>query len=46
MYDYGVMNEYRVENFLRDALIGPHVEGQTDLQRVIASGYFTTHEFY
>ncbi len=46
MGSYGVMNEYRVENFLRDALIGPHVEGQTDLQRVIASGYFTTHEFY
>lgn len=40
MGSYGVMAEYRVENFLRDALIGPHVEGQTDLQRVIAAGYF------
>lgn len=37
---YGVMKEYQVERFLRDALIGPHVEGQTDVQRVIAAGYF------
>ena len=42
MGSYGVMQEYRVENFLRDALIGPHVEGQTDVQRVIAAGYFAT----
>ena len=40
MGSYGVMDEYRVENFLRDALIGPHVEGQTDVQRVIAAGYY------
>ncbi len=44
MGSYGVMAEYRVENFLRDALIGPHVEGQTDVQRVIAAGYFATHD--
>ena len=44
MGSYGVMGEYRVENFLRDALIGPHVEGQTDLQRVAAAGYFMYNE--
>ena len=40
MGSYGVMDEYKVENFLRDALIGPHVEGQTDVQRVIAASYY------
>ena len=40
---YGVMKEYQVERFLRDALIGPHVEGQTDVQRVIAAGYYLNH---
>ncbi len=43
MGSYGVMDEYRTENFLRDALIGPHVEGQTDVQRVIAAGYYLNH---
>lgn len=40
MGSYGVMKEYQVERFLRDALIGPHVEGQTDVQRVIAASYY------
>ena len=43
MGSYGVMKEYQVERFLRDALIGPHVEGQTDVQRVIAAGYYLNH---
>lgn len=36
---YGVTDEYNVERFLRDALIAPHIEGVSDLQRVIAAGY-------
>lgn len=40
MGSYGVMEEYRVENFMRDALIAPHIEGQTDVQRVIAASYY------
>lgn len=36
---YGVTAEYNVERFLRDALIAPHIEGVSDLQRVIAAGY-------
>ncbi len=36
---YGVTKEYQVERFLRDALIAPHIEGVSDLQRVIAGGY-------
>lgn len=43
MGSYGVMKEYQAERFLRDALIGPHVEGQTDVQRVIAAGYYLNH---
>lgn len=43
MGSYGVMKEYQTERFLRDALIGPHVEGQTDVQRVIAAGYYLNH---
>ncbi len=43
MGSYGVMKEYQVERFLRDTLIGPHVEGQTDVQRVIAAGYYLNH---
>ncbi|MDR1961627.1 MAG: acyl-CoA dehydrogenase family protein [Gracilibacteraceae bacterium] len=36
---YGVTEEYKVERFLRDALIAPHIEGVSDLQRVIAGSY-------
>ena len=43
MGSYGVMKEYHVERLLRDALIGPHVEGQTDVQKVIAAGYYLNH---
>ncbi len=36
---YGVTEEYHVERFLRDSLIAPHIEGVSDLQRVIAGSY-------
>jgi len=36
---YGVTDEYRVERFLRDSLIAPHIEGVSDLQRIIAGSY-------
>ncbi|MDR1508191.1 MAG: acyl-CoA dehydrogenase family protein [Synergistaceae bacterium] len=36
---YGVTEEYKVESFLRDSLIAPHIEGVSDLQRVIAGSY-------
>ncbi len=34
---YGVCKEYQVERFLRDSLIGPIVEGVSDIQRVLAA---------
>lgn len=34
---YGVMDEYNQERYLRDALIGPHVEGVSDIQRLISA---------
>ncbi|MDR2007307.1 MAG: acyl-CoA/acyl-ACP dehydrogenase, partial [Acidaminococcales bacterium] len=39
MGSYGVMKEYNVERFLRDSLIGPHIEGASDIQRIIAGNY-------
>lgn len=36
---YGVCDEYQVERYLRDALIGPHIEGVSDVQRVIAGSH-------
>ena len=36
---YGVADEYDVERYLRDSLIGPIVEGVSDVQRVITAGY-------
>lgn len=36
---YGVCDEYEVERIMRDVLIAPHIEGVSDLQRVIAGGY-------
>jgi len=36
---YGVCDEYHVERYLRDSLIAPHIEGVSDLQRVIAGSY-------
>ena len=41
---YGVCDEYKVERFLRDSLIAPHIEGVSDLQRVIAGGYILHHD--
>jgi alkylation response protein AidB-like acyl-CoA dehydrogenase len=34
---YGVCAEYKVERYLRDSLIGPIVEGVSDIQRVLAA---------
>lgn len=34
---YGVMAEYAAERIYRDALIAPHIEGVSDLQRVISA---------
>lgn len=41
---YGVTEEYKVERFLRDSLIAPHIEGVSDLQRIIAGGYILNHD--
>lgn len=41
---YGVCDEYKVERYLRDSLIAPHIEGVSDLQRIIAGGYILNHE--
>ncbi|MCL2589058.1 MAG: acyl-CoA dehydrogenase family protein [Oscillospiraceae bacterium] len=41
---YGVMEEYRVERFLRDSLIGSNVEGASDIQRVITANYILNKE--
>lgn len=41
---YGVTTEYHVERFLRDSLIAPHIEGVSDLQRVIAGSYILSHD--
>ncbi len=34
---YGVMDEYDQERYLRDAIIGPHIEGASDVQRLISA---------
>jgi len=34
---YGVTAEYHVERYLRDSLIGPIVEGVSDIQRILAA---------
>jgi len=36
---YGITEEYNVERYLRDSLIAAHVEGVSDLQRVISGSY-------
>ena len=41
---YGVTTEYKVESYLRDSLIAPHIEGVSDLQRIIAGNYILNHE--
>lgn len=37
---YGPMREYNVERFVRDAVMEPHVEVVSDVQRVIAANYY------
>lgn len=37
---YGPMREYNVERFMRDALVEPHVEVVSDIQRVIFANYY------
>ena len=37
---YGPMREYSVERFLRDAVMEPHVEVASDVQRIIAANYY------
>ncbi len=41
---YGPMKEYKVERFLRDAVTEPHVEVVSDVQRIIAAGYYIAKE--
>lgn len=40
---YGVTTEYRVERHLRDSLIAPHIEGVSDVHRIICGSYLLTH---
>lgn len=35
---YGLMKDYKIERILRDALIGPQIEGVSDMQRMIVAG--------
>lgn len=44
MGPYGLAAEYKVEQYLRDALLAPHVEGVSDMQRVIAGSYIMFNE--
>lgn len=37
---YAPMKEYSVERFLRDAVMEPHVEVVSDVQRIIAANYY------
>lgn len=41
MGPYGTTAEYGIERLMRDALIGPHIEVVSDVQRVIYSKYVT-----
>lgn len=36
---YGLATEYKVERNVRDAMLAPHVEGVSDMQRIIAGSY-------
>ena len=40
MGPYGTMKEYNVERFLRDAVMEPHVEVVSDVQRIISANYY------
>lgn len=35
---YGLMKDYNIERILRDALIGPEIEGVSDMQKMIVAG--------
>ncbi len=35
---YGLMKDYNIERILRDALIGPEIEGVADMQKMIVAG--------
>jgi len=35
---YGLMKDYNIERILRDALIGPQIEGVSDMQKMIVAG--------
>lgn len=37
---YGPMKEYSIERFVRDAVMEPHVEVVSDVQRIIAANYY------
>lgn len=37
---YGPMREYNIERFVRDAIMEPHVEVVSDVQRIIAANYY------
>ena len=37
---YGPMKEYTVERFMRDAIMEPHIEVVSDVQRLITARYF------
>jgi len=43
MGSYGPMKEYNVERFMRDALVEPHIEVVSDVQRLITARYFIEH---
>lgn len=40
MGSYGPMEEYTVERFMRDALMEPHIEVVSDVQRLITARYY------
>lgn len=35
---YGVMNDYKVSRIYRDAILGPQIEGVSDVQKMIVAG--------
>ncbi|HHW60569.1 MAG TPA: acyl-CoA dehydrogenase, partial [Syntrophomonadaceae bacterium] len=35
---YGLMEDYKVARIYRDAIMGPQIEGVTDMQKIIIAG--------
>ncbi|MGE5380854.1 MAG: acyl-CoA dehydrogenase family protein [Methylocystaceae bacterium] len=35
---YGLTTDYKVERFWRDSIMGPQVEGVSDMQKLIVAG--------